>query len=75
MTNRTDSVMLSDDTLDMVAGGGLISDVGQFATKVVKGAVHYAALGTGHLMDAETHNKPFHKKLPAFFDGLMDKLL
>ena len=74
MTTRTDSVMLSDDTLDRVAGGGLISDVGQFATTVVKGAVHYADLAASHIKDAESYTRTYDKTVPALFDRLMKTL-
>lgn len=70
---------MTEDALDMVSGGGLITDVAGFVADTVKGGIHYAAKGVGMFMDADQvggrqmHN--FEDKVPAFVDKIVNKII
>lgn len=70
---------LTEDALDMVSGGGLITDVAGFAADTVKGGIHYVAKGVGMFLDADQvggrqmHN--FEDKVPALVDKIVNKIL
>ena len=70
---------LSDDVLDAVNGGGLITGAVDLLATGVKTGIHYAAKGVGMFMDADQvggrsmHN--FQDKVPAFVDKIVDKII
>ena len=70
---------LSDDVLDAVSGGGLITGAVDLVASGVKTGIHYAAKGVGMFMDADQvggrsmHN--FQDSVPAFVDKIVDKII
>ena len=70
---------LSDDTLEAVSGGGLITGAVDLVASGIKTGIHYAAKGVGMFMDADQvggrsmHN--FQDSVPAFVDKIVDKII
>jgi hypothetical protein len=70
---------LSDDVLDTVSGGGLITGAVDLVASGVKTGIHYAAKGVGMFMDADQvggrsmHN--FQDSVPALVDKIVDKII
>lgn len=75
------SLPMNDEALGVVSGG---SDLGArmaetnstiLFLKFSKVVAHYAAVGLGHVMDADTYGSPYHKSIPALVDKVMNKII
>ena len=75
------SIPLNNEALGVVAGG---TNLGARMTeanstilflKTAKVVAHYAAVGLGHVMDADTYGSPYHKSIPALVDKVMNKII